>query len=193
MLAWSHNSLIRKLLLVTVLSAYLVLYAVNIHKLSCTCPFLQCRSRSHCLKAAGFSCGTDCWGDRAGKGRLVLQTLPWEMCDHGFFLLAVVILTLLLFANVLHTLFIHYFAVLCLNYFLCVVFDIHCMTVLYSVVPQTFLPSSQCCFLLTSWWLAYSPGASGVILCLYFQGVCCHPMCLLLFYSRAIGNQLPVG
>lgn len=126
MLAWSHNSLIRKLLLVTVLSAYLVLYAVNIHKLSCTCPFLRCRaevlcSRSHCLKAAGFSCGTDPWGDKAGNGRLVLWIFLWEMCDDGFFLLAVVILRLLLFPNVLYTLlFINYFAVLHLHYSLCV-------------------------------------------------------------------------
>lgn len=82
---------------------------------------------------------------------------------------------------------------ICIILFVCVVFDIHCMTVLYSVVPQTFLPSSHCCFLLLGWWAAYSPGASSVILCLYFQGVCSHPMCMLLFYSRAIGNQLPVG
>lgn len=180
MLAWSHNSLIRKLLLVTVLSAYLVLYAVNIHKLSCTCPFLQCRSRSHCLKAAGFSCGTDCWGDRAGKGRLVLQTLPWEMCDHGFFLLAVVILTLLLFANVLHTLFIHYFAVLCLNYFLCV----WCLTYtawLFFILlsPKLFCPvlSVAFCWPVGDLLIALEPPVSSCAcifkVCAIIPCVCC--------------------
>lgn len=138
-----------------------------------------------------------------GMGDWVVQgILPMEVYGvDGFFLLAVVfpwgyfcVLAYSVLCSFFITLQFHV-TFECLAYMVWFTYTGYLFFVLLS--PNCFCPVLKVAFLwagISSWRVVYSLEASGIILCLYFQGLCCHSMLVRLyaaFYSEVIGNSFP--
>lgn len=139
------------------------------------------------------------WSEKNGTGDWVKGIFPMEVCSVECFLLLTVMFCWGYCCLLTYSMLRSFFSTLqlYLNFFMYWVFYICWM--FFVLLPLNFFcPVLKVGFLwpvISSCWIACRLEASDTILCLCFQGLCCHAMPLLFYaacFSGVIGNPFPM-